>query len=282
MTLSASPDAVLDVSHLRISFSQYERGLRRRAVMPVVDMSLDVREREVVAVIGASGAGKSLIGLAVMGLLPPNASESGQVSFQGRRVDPAERRALAGRGMALLPQSATHLDPLTRVGAQVRRAARLSGAADPDAVAREALDRRGLGAGIERRFPHELSGGMARRVLFAMATLGEPELIFADEPTPGLDPAGAAEVIAAIRALADAGSAVILVSHDIELALPIADRVVVCRRGRTLETATPDQFSGGGERLTHPYARELWRALPQNGFAVPPRRSSVSGLGDVA
>lgn len=283
MNPAASPGAVLDVSHLQVSFSQYGRGLRRRTVTPVVDMSLDVREGEVVAAIGASGAGKSLIGLAVMGLLPPNASESGEVSIHGHPIDAAERRALAGQGMALLPQSAAYLDPLTRVGAQVRRAARLAGVADPDTAARAALDRRELGADVDRQFPHEMSGGMARRVLFAMATLGEPELIFADEPTPGLDPSSAAEVIADIRSLADAGSAVIPVSHDIELALPIADRVVVCRRGRTLETATPDQFSGDGEKLAYPYSRDLWCALPRNGFTLPPHRSPrASGVGHAA
>lgn len=273
MSASLTDTAVLDVEHLQISFSQYGRGLRRRTVTPVVDMSLDVGAGEVVAVIGASGAGKSLVGLAVIGLLPLNAHESGSVRFRGRAVDAGERRALAGRRMALLPQSPAHLDPLMRVGAQVARAARLAGLPDPDSAARAALERRGLAARVDRLFPHELSGGMARRVLFAMATLGEPELIFADEPTPGLDPASAAEVIDDIRSLADAGSAVVLVSHDISIALPVADRVVVVRRGRTIESASPEQFSGDGSRLAHPYSRELWRALPQQDFALPGRRS---------
>lgn len=278
MSVSRTETPLLDVEHLQISFNQYGRGLRRHTVTPVVDMSLDVHAGEVVAVIGASGAGKSLVGLAVMGLLPANAHESGTVRFRGREVDAAERRALAGQRMALLPQSPAHLCPLTRVGSQVDRAARLAGLPDPESAARMALERHGLAARVDRLFPHELSGGMARRVLFAMATLGEPDLIFADEPTPGLDPGSAAEVIHDIRSLANAGSAVVLVSHDISIVLPIADRVVVVRRGRTLDTALPEQFSGDGARLSHPYSRELWRALPQQEFVLPGRRS-LAGLG---
>ncbi|GIF77223.1 ATP-binding cassette domain-containing protein [Asanoa siamensis] len=259
--------AVLSIANLAISFHQYERGLRRRTVTPVVDMSLTAYAGEVLAVVGASGAGKSLVGLATMGLLPPNATESGSIRFRGTLVTTADRRRLAGREMTLLPQSGSFLDPLARVDSQLRRAARLAGLADPAATARAVLERRGLPARTGRLYPHQLSGGMTRRVLFGMATLARPALVFADEPTPGLHPASVAEVLADIRGLADDGAAVVLVTHGIDQALTIADRVVVCRAGRTIEEATPARFHDSA--LREPYSRALWQALPSHGFRLP-------------
>ncbi|OLT20330.1 hypothetical protein BJF78_35625 [Pseudonocardia sp. CNS-139] len=147
-------------------------------------MDLDVAAGEVVALVGASGAGKSLLAHAVLGLLPPNALEGGRVLVDGAEVAPADRRRLAGRDVVLLPQSVTFLDPVATVGAQVRRSARLAGLPDPRTAAVAALRRHGLGPEVLRRYPHELSGGMARRVLVAMGTLGSPRLILADEPRP--------------------------------------------------------------------------------------------------
>nr|NLD41844.1 ABC transporter ATP-binding protein [Actinomycetales bacterium] len=260
---------VLRIEHLAISFHQYERGLRRRTVTPVVDMSLEAYAGEVLAIVGESGAGKSLVGMATLGLLPPNAEESGVVRFHGRALDHGARRRLAGHEVGLLPQSPAFLDPLSRVGTQLRRAAKLAGITDSRGAASEALQRRGMAPSVMRLYPHELSGGMARRVLFALATMAAPQLIFADEPTPGLHESSAAEVLADIRGLADSGSAVILVSHDIDQALTIANRVVVVRAGRTLEQAVPSQFAGDGSALRHPYSRALWRALPRHGFELP-------------
>lgn len=268
---------VLEVEHLAISFHQYERGLRRRTVTPVKDMSLAAFAGEVLAVVGESGAGKSLIGMATLGLLPPNAEEAGTVRFHGRPVNHLERRVLAGREVGLLPQSPTFLDPLARVGTQLRRAAHLAGHGNPRQVAAAALERRGMDRSVMRLHPHELSGGMARRILFALATMSAPQLVFADEPTPGLHASSAEEVLADIRGLADDGSAVILVSHDIDQALMISDRVVICRAGRTIEQAMPSQFTGDGSALRHPYSRALWRALPSHGFEVP---GSKVGFGD--
>ncbi|HEY1134243.1 MAG TPA: ATP-binding cassette domain-containing protein, partial [Nocardioides sp.] len=122
---------LLQVSDLCVTFGQYERGLRRREVVALDGMDLDVRPDELVALVGASGAGKSLLGHAVLGMLPPNATERGEVRYRDEVVDAARRRRLAGREIALLPQSVTYLDPTATVGAQVRRAARLAGVAGP-------------------------------------------------------------------------------------------------------------------------------------------------------
>ncbi|MDT0276399.1 ATP-binding cassette domain-containing protein [Blastococcus goldschmidtiae] len=259
---------VLEVRGLEIDFVQYERGLRRRTVHALTGMDLTAVAGEVVALVGASGAGKSLLAHAVLGLLPPNAVERGDVLLDGERLDPAARRRHAGRGMTLLPQAAGFLDPLSPVGRQVRRSAQLAGSADPRRAAADALERRGLGPEVLGRYPHELSGGMARRVLVAMATLGDPRVLIADEPTTGLPPAEVRRTLGELRTMADDGCAVVLITHELRAAVEVAHRVVICRDGRTVDVADPAAFTGDGDALTHPFTRALWQALPGNGFRV--------------
>lgn len=272
-TASSAPtdSDLLEVDDLRVVFTQYARGLRRRTVVAVDGMHLHVAPGELVALVGASGAGKSLLAHAVLGQLPPNARESGVVRWRGAPVDVARRRQLAGHEVALLPQSVAHLDPTATVGSQIRRSARLAGLGDAARVARVAMGERGLDPTVSRRYPHQLSGGMGRRVLSAMAMLGSPALIIADEPTPGLHPADVTSALDRLRGAADAGSGVLLITHELTAALQVCDRVVVCRGGRTIDDAPSADFTGDGERLAHDYTRALWRALPAHGFQVPDR-----------
>lgn len=283
VTITPASAPLLRVEHLAVSFSHYERGLRRREVEAVTDMSLDVRAGEVVALVGASGAGKSLLGHAVLGLLPPNATQTGRIVWRGEEVDTAARRRLAGREVALLPQALSHLDPTASVGAQLRRAARLAGVprSQTRRVATEALLAQGLDTAVLRLHPHELSGGMGRRVLTAIALMGDPALVVADEPTPGLAPESVTAVLQRLRRMADGGRGVLLITHEVTAALTVADRVVVVDRGRTLDEAPASAFSGAGSRLTHPYTRALWQALPGNGFRMPDDHTRV-GAGMLA
>src|SRR5262245_16465515 len=162
--------------------------------------------------------------------------------------------------------------PMMRVGPQVRRAAQLSGRSRQEAaaVADRAFARYGLDMAVQQRFPFQLSGGMARRVLVATAAAGQAELIVADEPTPGLDPERVVETLGHLRKLADMGKGVVLITHDIEAALEVADLVVVFYAGTTVEIAKAGDFQAGGEALRHPYTQTLWRALPRNMFAPTP------------
>lgn len=263
---------LLEVTDLRVTFSQYERGLRRREVTALKSMSLSVGRGELVALVGASGAGKSLLGHAVLAMLPPNARAVGEIRFDGAAVSAAQRRRLAGREIALLPQSVTYLDPTSTVGAQVRRAAILAGVTGRGEVRRtalQALAARGLDAEVEKRYPHQLSGGMARRVIAAVALIGSPRLVIADEPTPGLPGDVVAATLAGLREIARGERGVLLITHDLPGALEVADRVVVCDAGRTLEESPVAAFCGDGAALRHPYSRQLWRALPRNGMEVP-------------
>jgi peptide/nickel transport system ATP-binding protein len=262
--------SLLDVRDLSIAFEQYRSGLHRVRLEVVAGLDLTADAGQVTAVVGASGSGKSLLAHAVLGVLPHNAHVSGEIRYDGARLDAARQATLRGRDIALIPQSVAHLDPVARVGAQSRRAAALAGHDDPAGAARAAYERLGLPAGTERRYPHELSGGMARRVLTATATIGSPRLVIADEPTPGLHADVVTETLRGLRALADTGAAVVLITHDIERGLEIADRVAVFYAGTTVEVTPASSFTGDGHRLAHPYTRALWQALPANGFTVLP------------
>jgi len=121
---------------------------------------------------------------------------------------------------------------------------------------------------VQRLYPFQLSGGMARRVLFSTAVITDASLIIADEPTPGMDVKSAVEALQLLRELADAGKGVLLITHDIDLAVEVADNVAVFYEGRTVDMAPATAFHGDGAELVHPYTKALYHALPQNDFTV--------------
>ena len=249
---------ILAVKHLCVSFSRCEPG--QGTLTPVADLSLTVEPGQVAAVVGNSGSGKSLLAHAILGVLPRNAQVSGQIVYDGAPLTARRAEALRGRELALIPQGVTYLDPMLRVGPQIRRGRR-------DAASRrrcrEALERYGLGPETEELYPFQLSGGMARRVLIAAAVADGPRLIVADEPTPGLDLRTAGRVLGHFRELAGQGAGVLFITHDLRLALSVADKLAVLRDGRTVEELTAAQFQSGEGG---PYARALWRAMPENEF----------------
>ena len=259
-------ETILSVEHLMISFSQYERGWRKIQLPVIRDLSINIKGHEIVAVVGSSGSGKSLLAHAVMGLLPANASWKGRIAFKGEDLTGKRVGELRGRQMVLVPQSVSYLDPLMKVGDQVRR-----GHKDgiSRARSREVLGRYGLGEDTEELYPFQLSGGMTRRVLISTAVMEKPELVIADEPTPGLHISAAKRVLSHFREIADGGAGVLLITHDLELALQVADRIVVFYAGTNVEEAAVSDFQKE-ERLRHPYTRALYRAMPSHGFEVQP------------
>lgn len=255
-------EPILTVEHLSVSFARYGRGLSRVELNPIRDLSLTVEPGQVVAMAGASGSGKSLLAHAIFHLLPQNARVSGTLLYDGAPLTPDRAKALRGRELALIPQGVTYLDPMMKVGPQLRRGRR-DGAAR--ARCRQALERYGLGPEVEELYPFELSGGMARRVLIACAVMDRPRLVVADEPTPGLDVRAARRVLGHFRELARQGAGVLFITHDLNLALSVADQLVVLLDGQTVEEIPAAVFQSG--RGLHPYTQALWRAMPQNGFA---------------
>lgn len=260
-------EPILSVKDLSVSFQMYDNGLEKYDLKVISNLTLDVRPGEIVAIAGSSGSGKSLLAHAVMGLLPENASISGEISYKGKVLSQKEKEALCGKEMALVPQSVSYLDPLMKVGTQVR-----GRKADKEIIKaqREIFRRFHLDEKTEQLYPFQLSGGMARRVLVSTAVLSGAEVIIADEPTPGLDLEMALEALKIFRELSDEGKAVILITHDIDLAFHIADRIAVFYAGTTVEIAAAKDFLEGVDALRHPYSKALWKALPQNGFEPIP------------
>ncbi|WP_438350990.1 ABC transporter ATP-binding protein [Paenibacillus sp. FA6] len=254
---------ILEVHDLSISFTEYTARMRHRTTKVLDGINLSAEAGEIVAVVGSSGSGKSLLAHAILGILPDHAVLSGTIRYQGEILDAKRKATLRGREIALVPQSVNYLDPLIRVGTQVRTSVRDK---DPVTEQRKIFKRYRLAEHVERLFPFQLSGGMARKVLVSTATVSGASLIVADEPTPGMHADDVKEALQRFKELADDGCAVLFITHDIESALQIADRVVVFYAGTTVEIASAQDFTDRGEQLRHPYSRALWQALPHNDF----------------
>lgn len=255
-------DTLLEIHDLSVSFRMYDHALEQKDLKVISDLHLTVRPGEIVAVAGSSGSGKSLLASAILGVLPGNATVHGHLHYKGQELTPEMQARLRGGEIALVPQSVAYLDPLMKVGAQA------DGHKKPRPIQkrRSLFKRFGLPEKTEKLYPFQLSGGMARRVLVSTALITDAELIIADEPTPGMSLSQALEALQMFREMANNGKAVILITHDIDLAFEFADRVAVFYAGTTVETAPSADFRTGPEALRHPYSKALWRALPQNGF----------------
>ena len=255
-------ETLLEIHNLSVSFRMYDQGLEQTDLKVISDLHLTVRPGEIVAVAGSSGSGKSLLASAILGILPENATVQGHLHYKGKNLNAQMQKELRGKEIALVPQSVAYLDPLMKIGAQADGHLKPR----PTQKRRGLFKRFGLPQETEKLYPFQLSGGMARRVLVSTALITDAELIIADEPTPGMSLSQALEALKMFRELADEGKAVILITHDIDLAFEFADRVAVFYAGTTVETAPASDFRTGPQALRHPYSKALWNALPQNGF----------------
>ena len=258
--------AVLSVQGLQVAI-----GKGAHAANVLRGVSLDIRPGEVRGLVGESGAGKSMLGRAVLGLLPANAViTAGAISFAGRdllAMGEIERRALLGRSIALIPQDPmTSLNPVKRVGAQMALLLRHHLALSK----REALERAAellteVAIREPRRvlelYPHEISGGMRQRVLIAMAFACDPALVIADEPTTALDVTVQRQVLQLVERLRlRHGAAVLFVTHDLGVVAKLCRTMTVLHAGRVLEDGETAEVLA---RPRHPYTRALLAATPR-------------------
>ena len=255
-------EILLDVQHLSVGFESYNAKVEKVFFNAISDLNLTLHKGEIVAIVGSSGSGKSLLAHAVMNILPDNARTGGTMYYKGELLTPETMNRLRGHEIAFIPQSVAFLDPLMQVGDQV--VGTLGEKAR--ALQQKAFEHFGLKQSVAKLYPFQLSGGMARRVLLSTSYVAETEMIIADEPTPGLDLKIAIEALKDFRIQADQGKGVILITHDIDLALHVADKIAIFYDGRVVETADTQTFRGDGQGLKHPYSRALFHALPQNGF----------------
>lgn len=257
-------EPILSVKDLGISFSQYTKGLRRRELEVITNLDIDLYEGEILAVVGSSGSGKSLLAHAILGILPDNATTEGNIIYKGKTLTLKDKEKLRGREIVFIPQSVNFLDPLMKVSKQVKIS--IENKEEANKRQRKIFNKYGLDKKVDNLYPFELSGGMARKVLLSTALVSDCKVIIADEPTPGLDEKSLNEALKDFRNIADSGRAILMITHDIEAALKIADKIAVFYAGTTLEIANVNDFKGDGKNLRHPYSKALFNALPQNGF----------------
>ena len=257
-------EPILSVKDLGISFSQYTKGLRRRELEVITNLDIDLYEGEILAVVGSSGSGKSLLAHAILGILPDNATTEGNIIYKGKTLTLKDKEKLRGREIVFIPQSVNFLDTLMKVSKQVKIS--IENKEEANKRQRDIFNKYGLDKKVDNLYPFELSGGMARKVLLSTALVSDCKVIIADEPTPGLDEKSLNEALKDFRNIADSGCAILMITHDIEAALKIADKIAVFYAGTTLEIANVNDFKGDGKNLRHPYSKALFNALPQNGF----------------
>ena len=258
-------DDVLVVEDLRVEFPT------RKGVLTAVDgVSLSIKRGEILGIVGESGAGKSMTGMAVLGLLePPGRIASGKIWLSGQRIDQLsdeELRVLRGKRMAAIFQDPlTSLNPLFTVGDQLVETIRQHLSVGKDEARQRALDLMsevGIPAPAVRidHYPHQFSGGMRQRVVIALALCAEPELIIADEPTTALDVSIQAQITGLLKRLCkERGMAVMLVTHDMGVIAETADRVGVMYAGRLAEIGEVEALV---KKPRHPYTVGLMGAIP--------------------
>jgi peptide/nickel transport system ATP-binding protein len=258
---------LLTVQNVSISFTQYVQGLQQHELKVISDLTLSVKEGEVVAILGSSGSGKSLLAHAILGILPENANCDGTIAFRGDVLTQEKKEELRGRHICLIPQSVNFLDPLMKVSEQAIGDVPKEEREQALKHQRDVFAKYGLGEEVDDLYPFELSGGMARKVLLSTALIGNPNLLIADEPTPGLDAKSVAETIEDIKNLKEQGKGVLLITHEIDVALKTADRIAIFYSGYVIEINKVENFLNS-ENLLHPYTKALVDALPHNGFKL--------------
>lgn len=257
---------LLEVNNLSISFTQYVEGLNRHDLKVISDLTLDVNEAEIVAILGSSGSGKSLLAHSILGILPYNSHVTGEIKYKGNLLTQDMKEQLRGKEICLIPQSVNFLDPLMKVSEQAIGECKDEKEHDARKIKqREIFDRYGLDESVDDLYPFELSGGMARKVLLSTALINDPDLLIADEPTPGLDSQSVKETIEDIKNLKEQGKGVLLITHEIDVALKTADRIAIFYSGYVIEINTVENFRNK-QNLLHPYTKVLIDALPRNGF----------------
>jgi peptide/nickel transport system ATP-binding protein len=277
--MAEADKAVLEVRNLRVEFPS-----RRGVATALSDVSLSIRPGEILGVVGESGAGKSMTGLAIQGLLEsPGRIAEGEVWLGDRRIDQLndrEMESIRGREIgAIFQDPLTSLNPLFTVGSQLTETIRQHlgmGRAEAKERAISLLKDVGIPSPEERfnQYPHQFSGGMRQRVVIALALAASPKLIIADEPTTALDVSIQAQITSLLRKLCkEKQTAVMLVTHDMGVIAETADRIAVMYAGRLVEIGPVAEVLHAPK---HPYTRGLMASIPALGARVE-RLNQIDG-----
>ncbi len=256
-------DPILRVRNLRIVFPH-----RHGELVPIDDVSFEVEKGEILGFVGESGAGKSMTGAAIIGLIdPPGYVEQGEIWLEDQRIDQLDMRSftkIRGRRISMVFQDPlTSLNPLRTIGDQLIETIQMHLPVSQEEAKRKAmagLEEVGIDPGRFNAYPHEFSGGMRQRVVIALALSAEPELIIADEPTTALDVSVQAQVLELLKKLCrERNASVILITHDMGVIAETTDRVAVLYAGRLAEIGPTEKVLHEPE---HPYTRGLIASTP--------------------
>jgi len=254
---------LLDIADLRVTFNT-----PAGAVRAVRGLSLDVRRREILGVVGESGCGKSVTFRALLGLTPRSATVDGRVTFDGLPV--AEYSELRDQVALIYQNPGAALNPVFTIGQQLSLALNPAGKVSDQSETKTEhqqtmeglLERVGLGdpPAALRSYPHEFSGGMKQRAVIAVALASDPQLLIADEPTTALDVTTQAQVLQLLRDLRDSDDlTIVFISHDLAVIRQVCDRIAVLYAGEVVEIGTVDEVLTAP---THPYTKALLQSIP--------------------
>ncbi|MFG1175579.1 ABC transporter ATP-binding protein [Erwiniaceae bacterium CAU 1747] len=263
--MTAFPQALLEVKNLSIEFLH-----RKGNLQAIHDLTLSMQPGEILGMVGESGAGKSLTGAAIAGLLQtPGRIRTGEIWFGGQRIDNLDdeaRRLLRGKAIGCIFQDPlTSLNPVLTIGQQLTETIRTHlplSASEARERAISLLTEVGINSPRQRidQYPHQLSGGMRQRVVIALALCVDPQLVIADEPTTALDVSVQAQVLSVLRRLCEQhGTAVMLITHDMGVVAEVCSKVAVMYAGRIVETGPIAQVI---RHPQHPYTRGLIQSVP--------------------
>lgn len=263
-TVPAAGDAVLSIRNLNVAFASRDNRGARLVARVLNGVDLDIGAGRIVGLIGETGAGKSMTAAATIGLLPPLAQASGTILFEGIDLlalqGPALDRVRGARIGFVAQNPRAALEPVTRVGDQLVRLIQAHSSLDTQQARQRAVEILGA-VGIPdpqvryRAYPHELSGGMAQRVVIAMALVNQPQLVIADEPTTGLDVTVQAQVLDLLQQLVRAqGAAALIITHDLGIVAQYCDDMAIMFAGRVVERGAISRVFASPQ---HPYTRRL-------------------------
>lgn len=256
-------ETILEIKNLSINSKNDKKTILN-------NISFSVLHEEIVAIVGQSGSGKSLLAHDILGLLPKNISSFGDIIYKNKKLFKDDKKKLRGDEISLIPQSISYLDPMCKVGVQ---ACGKNGKIIMKKVIETFADL-GLEKDILNLYPHELSGGMARKVLVAISLISDANLFIADEPTNGLDAEASLNILSMFDKLRISGKSFLLITHDIDLAIKIANKIVVFNNGKIVEIISKETFCDFEQMLNSNYSKNLFHAMPSNGFKMPKKECS--------
>lgn len=262
---------MLNFKYVSVENVQYN-WFGRRQLSPILsDINLTLQCGEIIALVGGSGEGKSLLLQSALALLPKNLRMRGEIRLEGKPLDAQQCQKLRGNTLCYVPQGVSSLNPLLNVGTQLKRSLHLSGSHTCALALEQQIKHYHLQSDVLLKYPRQLSGGMAKRILAFNAALGGARYILADEITAWLDEPLAFQLLQQLRDLSANGAGVLWVTHDLSLAARFADRIVALNHGRISDNISiKDLKNGGGS----PALRRHWMALPEYYSLFPDENST--------